>query len=366
MIAEDRTARQIFDTKLAAQHMRGQWSIDEQHNSVAADGPKPMGIPFIWKWPTIRQALSEACGALSNSLTQRRSLLLVNPGLSNFGTTHTFGVGVQLVMPGESAWAHRHTMAAIRFGIEGDDSVTTVVNGERLPMHRNDLVMTPSLTWHDHHNSGTHDAIWLDVIDAPMVGGLGQRWYEAFGDSLQPERKTRSEYISERSKVLRPAWEHRQTVNIPLRYAWSDVNALLEQYADSEGSPYDGIRLEYVNPMTGGPSLATMGCYVQLLPQGYEAKDHRHTSSTAYYVIKGTGVTVVDGVELVWSDRDVFVVPNWMRHRHINTTPGSGAVLFSVTDEPLLRSMGLYREDPDPQSFMKPTPTVPANIARTR
>jgi len=325
MITRKAKTRTEFDAHLAELHIRGQWRVDELLNTERADGPRPMGIPYIWKWATVRAALSEAAEVLTESLTQRRSLIFINPELSA-GTTHTFGVGIQLVTPGELAWAHRHTMAAIRFGIEGDRRLSTVVDGERLPMEPNDLILTPSLTWHDHHNDSDREGIWLDAIDAPLMGVLGQRWYEPYGESLQP--------VSERQGVH------------PYRYAWRETTEKLSQYTVAEESPYDGARLEYVNPTSGGPTMSTLGCFIQSLRPGLETKEHRHTSSVVYFVVKGEGVTRVGDQELHWSERDAFVIPNWMRHRHVNTS-SDNALLFSVTDEPLLRSIGLYREDPE-------------------
>jgi gentisate 1,2-dioxygenase len=62
--------------------------------------------------------------------------------------------------------------------------------------------------------------------------------------------------------------------------------------------------------------------------------------------MKGEGITYAEDQELRWEERDTFVIPNWTRHRHANTSAGD-AILFSVTDEPLLRAIGLYREDPE-------------------
>lgn len=325
MITRKTKTRSEFDAHLADLHIRGQWRVDELLNTEAADGPRPMGVPYLWKWATVRNALAEACEVLTESLTQRRSLIFMNPELKA-GTTHTFGVGIQLVMPGELAWAHRHTMAAIRFGIEGDQRLSTVVDGCRLPMEPGDLILTPSLSWHDHHNESDRDGIWLDAIDAPMMGVLGQRWYQPYGESLQPRDPQQSD----------PGY----------RYAWHDIREQLRQIAPASESPYDGALVKYVNPRTAGPTLPTLGCAVQSLRPGLRTAEHRHTSSVVYFVVKGEGATYAGDRELRWAERDTFVVPNWTRHWHVNASAGD-AILFSVTDEPLLRAIGLYREDPE-------------------
>jgi gentisate 1,2-dioxygenase/1-hydroxy-2-naphthoate dioxygenase len=322
MIGADRGA---FDERLAALGIMGQWRIDEQLNAAPADGPRPLGEPCIWHWSTIRTALTEAAEILSDALRQRRSLLLVNPAFKSFASTGTFGVGIQLVAAGERAWAHRHTMAAIRFVIEGSPALSTVVDGQRFVMEPGDLILTPSLTWHDHHNDSGLDGIWLDAIDSPFVGAIGQRWYQPYGETLQPQSGNSPQH--------------------PYRFPWHTTQEALTA-PNAPASPFDGVTYRFTDPTGAGPTLPTLGCAAHLLAPGLETQAHRHTSSSAYLVVEGTGTTLVGESELRWSERDVFVVPNWLPHRHVNGSSTTSAVLFSVTDEPLLRAIGLYREDP--------------------
>ena len=350
-----------FNAHLAQLHMRGQWETDAALNTERVDGPRSGALPYLWKWSTVRDALSEACEVVPESFTARRTLAFLNPGLKDPGTTRTLSLAIQLVNAGEVAWAHRHSMAALRLGIEGSKQLYTVVNGEVLPMEPGDLVLTPSLTWHDHQNRSDEPGIWLDVIDAPLVGAIGQRWYEPFGDSVQPLRAARGDYLVERARPLRPTWEHRQTVAIPYRYAWRDVREALDLYDPTTASPYDGVRLEYVNPMTGGPTLPTIGCFVQKLAPGSSTAEHQHTSNDAFFVVAGRGRSVIEDTVLEWGKNDVFIIPTWMRHRHINDSPDAEAILFSVTDKPLLDALGLYRETPTPSGYLKPPPVVPGN-----
>lgn len=135
--------------------------------------------------------------------------------------------------------------------------------------------------------------------------------------------------------------------------------------ADSEGSPYDGVVLDYVNPMTGGPTLPTLGCSVQLLRPGEETKPHRHTSSAVYFVVHGAGRTTVDGKEIDWKQHDAFVVPNWSWHHHANLSSVDDAILFSANDIPILQPFGLYREEPEISLAAAALPLVPADQART-
>lgn len=320
MITRKVKGRAELDAHLAEQHLRGQWRSDERLNAQPADGPRPMGVPYLWKWTTVRAALAEATEVLTDSLRQRRSVLFANPGLESGGTTHTFGVGIQLVTPGELAWAHRHTMAAIRFGIEGDEQLVTVVDGRSVAMEPGDLISTPSLTWHDHHNGGERDGIWLDAIDSPLMGVLGQRWYQPYGEhrqALEP-REPESAY----------------------RFPWREM---LARVALESESAHDGKTVPYTDPR-GGAVLPTLGCAITSLRPRFQTRPHRHTSSTVYFVVQGEGTTYAGDQLMRWSERDTFVIPNWTTHRHVNDSM-TDAILFSVTDEPLLRAIGLYREE---------------------
>ena len=111
------------------------------------------------------------------------------------------------------------------------------------------------------------------------------------------------------------------------------------------GSPYDGVILEYTNPRDGGPVMPTIACYVQVLKPGQRTESHRQTCSTVYHVIQGQGATIVNGERISWDAKDIFTVPNWARHEHVNESPTQPSYLFSYTDEPVYRALGLYRED---------------------
>jgi len=352
--------RAQFDEEIERRQLRGQWKFDEL-TAALTDGPAPGGVPYLWSWDTVNDTLLEACDVMPDSLTQRRNVNFLNPGLRMPGTTNNIMMGMQLVGPGELAWGHRHTMGAIRFVIEGDEQLYTVVDGDKLPMLRGDLVLTPAWTWHDHHNESDHNGVWLDVLDVPLIFALNQAHYEPFGESLQPQHPTPETYASRRAAPVRPAWETRRTAPGPYRYAWSEVEPLLRAYRSEPASPFDDVILDYVNPLTGGPTLPTLGCAIQRLRPGFSGESHRHTSAAVYHVLEGAGVTECGEKKLHWSAGDSFVVPNWMRHRHLNASGASDAILFSVTDRPLLDAIGLYHEDPESTTYLKPAPVAPGN-----
>jgi gentisate 1,2-dioxygenase len=335
-------SREQFDDEIEALHLRGQWRFDEDVQRISKGAP-PSGEPFLWKWTAMRNVLLEACDVMPDSLRQRRNVSFVNPGLRTPNATSTITAGVQLVTPGELAWGHRHTMGAIRFGIEGDERLYTVVDGDVVPLAANDLVLTPSWTWHDHHNEMDRNGAWLDVLDVPLLMAIDQARFQPLGEMAQKQNA--------------------HNVNLSLRYAWRDVEPVLRGYGSAPASPYDDVVLEYANPVDGGPTLPTIGCYLQLLRGGFEGQTHHHSSAAIYHVVEGAGVTVCGDVELHWSAHDSFVVPSWMPHLHVNASKRDDAILFSATDRPLLEALKLYREDP-PGPGVRPAPIFPGNFSR--
>jgi 1-hydroxy-2-naphthoate dioxygenase len=351
---------QIFNQELAELNMSGQWIYEDLLNR-AIGGPRPRGDAYLWPWKLVYPKLLEACDVLEESFTARRSLLFGNPGLHDNATTHTLLMGIQMIRPGEIAWAHRHTLAAIRFIIKGDGKVFTVVDGEKCPMEPYDLILTPQWTWHDHQNPTNETAIWVDALDVPFLLALNQPFYEPYpGNKVQTLRERTSDYFQQRAGLVRPAWEYTSR-KLPMRYPWKGIEPQLRAMAESGGSPYDGVALEYVNPVTGGPTLPTLSCWIQLLKPGQKTKTHRHTSSAAYFVVHGEGTTVVDGKALDWTQHDCFAVPNWAWHEHINRSQSEEAILFSVNDTPIVSAFNLYREEPENSLHTVPPPPLPAS-----
>jgi gentisate 1,2-dioxygenase len=320
-----------FDAELAAHHMRGQWLSDERRDSGQGGDwrgdvwePRLRGRPHIWKWAETEGLIEKSGTAIEESFTARRSLIFANPGLDRF-TTHTMNVGMQMIKPGELAWAHRHTISALRFVIEGHPDLFTVVGGAKCPMEDRDLVLTPNWQWHDHHNQSAGRALWLDVLDGPLVTALNQTVFENFGEDQQAARND-----ADPGKLY---------------FSWSAMRARLDALGPDDASPYEGIALPYRDPATGGPVLKTLEPAIQRLPPGFEGATRRQSASAVYLVMEGRGRTVAEGETFAWAPRDVFVVPASARHAHYNDSGEADALLFRVSDRPALEALGLYREE---------------------
>ena len=342
-VTADRTEALVeFERLLGQKHFLGEWMVQRRK------GHQTGGVPFLWRAEETRQLLDQAGEVLTLEKGARRSLLFLNPEIPQ-GTTMALRVGVQMMNPHEVGIEHRHAINALRFVIDGHPDAYTVVNGEKLVMNDNDLILTPSFCWHHHENHSDKEVLWLDAVDAPLLTNLNVYFFELHPEGRPPILDD-AERARHRVGWVRPSWEqnpfrNNPAVGVPIAYPWSQVREQLEALRRTEGSPYDGVILEYVNPITGGPALSTIDCHVQMLRPGERTASHRHTSGTVYHVIDGEGVTVAGDVTLHWKKGDQFVVPSWCWHEHRNLSSEGDALLFSVSDAPILKALHLYREE---------------------
>jgi gentisate 1,2-dioxygenase len=125
-------------------------------------------------------------------------------------------------------------------------------------------------------------------------------------------------------------------------YRWSDAREALHTIARSgEPDSTHGHLLRYANPSSGGEVLPTMGCRLQLLPKKFRTQAYRSTASAVYHVAEGRGSSVLNGARFDWQKGDTFAVPIWCWQEHAAEL--GDAVLFSLTDEPILKPLGLLR-----------------------
>ncbi len=249
-------------------------------------------------------------------------------------------MAVQLVVPGESVYAHRHTAAAIRFVIDGNKDIYTITNGEKCVMEPGDLLVQPNSGWHNHVNDSNSDALWIDCLDTGVTSLLRTMFQEPYpSKTLQTLNSPVDSAIRNPGTLAPPG-----TKPSKLSYKWTEALPALESMLAEEKSPFDGRCLEYRDAATGGPTLPTFSCWIQMLEPGEKTVPHRHTSVHLCHVIKGSGVTEAGGESLVWEKGDFFVVPNWTWHSYQNTSDET-VLIFSTTDRPLLEALGMHREE---------------------
>ncbi|HEX9443042.1 MAG TPA: cupin domain-containing protein [Candidatus Binatia bacterium] len=333
---------EAFDRDIEKRHMEGLWKA---FAAPPSREPPTALEPCLWKWRDVYQDLLRAVDVVAlGAHEERRVLKLVNPGMrGKKSTTQTIQMSFQIVGPGETARAHRHTIAAVRFVVKGQGAFTTV-EGEKLEMEPGDLILTPGWTWHDHGNESAEPIVWIDGLDSPLVHYLGVGFFERFFEERQPVTRPAG-FSRLQAGPLRPVQSEAHGV-LPYRYRGVDTLAALRARRGDAGSPFDGVLMEYTNPSTGGPTFPTLSCRVQMLRPGERTKAHRHTSSACYHAVSGRGSTVVGGETFDWEQGDCFVIPPWYGHKHANASRRDEAVLFSLSDSPMLEALGMHREEP--------------------
>ena len=118
---------------------------------------------------------------------------------------------------------------------------------------------------------------------------------------------------------LRPAWEEPVQKYSPIStYKWAATERALNNLAKVDASPFDDVALEYTNPHTGGPVMDTITAWIQMLRPGTHTRAHRQVNSSVYHVFEGRGATVIGGVRFDWEQGDIFVIPSWAYHEHLN------------------------------------------------
>jgi gentisate 1,2-dioxygenase len=332
--------RAEFYERIAPLNLATLW--ERLHNLVT---PEPVTDcqPTIWHYAEVRPHLMRSGNLITAMEATRRVLMLENPGYPGQATTTgSIFAGLQLIMPGEVAPAHRHTQSALRFIIEGSGAYTAV-NGERTTMQPGDFVITPSWTWHDHGNDTDQPVVWLDGLDIQIVKLLGASFAEPGEDDVQQVTRPEGDSFARFGNNLLPVdWKPEVKTSPVFNYPYSRSREALDTLArNGEPDPYHGHKLRYVNPATGESAMPTIGTFIQFLPAGFSGQPYRSTDGTVFVCVEGEGETHIGETILHWRPHDIFVVPGWARHTHRATTD---SVVFSFSDRPVHEKLGLWRE----------------------
>ena len=305
--------------------------------------PVTEATPYLWHYDALRPALLESADLISAEEAERRVLILENPTLRGKSCiTEALYAGLQLIMPGETAPTHRHSPAALRFIVEGSRGFTAI-NGEKAYMEPGDLILTPSWAWHDHGHEGDVPVVWLDGLDLPLILHMGAVFAEPYPDKGGPQGMPPGDNMARYGVNMLPVGETFDGRNSPVfHYPYPKTRVAIETLATAQDlDSCHGIKMEYINPSTGGPAMPTLGTYMQHLPTGFAGETYRSTAAWVYSVVEGSGATVIGDTTLEWGPRDVFVVPAWYPHRH---RAAEDSYLFSFSDKPIHDKLGWFRE----------------------
>lgn len=334
-------ARRGLYQDMQALHLAPLW--ESLHNLVPKQ-PTPPYAAALWRYDELLPHLLRAGELITAEEAVRRVLVLENPSLPGRASiTQSLYAGLQLILPGEIAPAHRHTQSALRFIVSGKGAYTAV-NGERTTMHPGDFILTPSWNWHDHGNPGDEPVVWLDGLDIPMVrffdAGFAENGEQAVQGVARPEGHSYAAY----GNNMAPVRIKRHDPSSPVfSYPYARSREALHALArGGEIDAWHGVKLRYINPLTGGSPMPTIAACMQLLPQGFKGLRHRCTDGTVYSVVEGHGMATIAGQRFAFAPRDTFVVPSWA---DVAFVAPEDVVLFSFSDRPVLEAMGLLREE---------------------
>jgi gentisate 1,2-dioxygenase len=210
-------------------------------------------------------------------------------------------------MPNETAPAHRHVAFAMRFIIEGNGGFTAV-HGRRIKMQRGDVILTPTMTWHDqHYKEPRYPAEDVDTSQSPLVFPWSRM--KATLDAVEGNWASR-DYVKA---------DGRQGIIIP----WY-LSHNRKTNRNSVSKTLGGLA-ERLNGNTSSPRV-------------------RETASSVYHIVEGTGHTQINDQTITWKKGDTFCVPAWYSYQHF-ADAGETVYLYRFDDTPMLKALGYYRKE---------------------
>ena len=335
--------REAYYQRIAKHDMTPLWKV---MSSIITDEPATRCVPVIWHYDDVKSLVMEAGGLITAEEAKRRVLVLENPALRGQSrVTNTLFAGIQMIMPGEIAPAHRHAASAIRFVLDGEGAYTAV-EGEKAFMSPGDFVITANWAPHDHGNTSDKPMLWLDVLDVPTINFFETSFAEDFASATQETSRQNGDSLSFYGSGVLPDGTPAKNLTMNrtpvINYTYARTRPIVERMMQAgDIDKRHGARVRYANPINGGPVLPTMGASLAMLPKGFRGEPYRSTDGTIFACAEGEGTTDVDGQVLAWGPNDVFVVPPWKRYHH---TAAKQSVLFSISDRPAQEALGLWRE----------------------
>src|SRR5439155_7774712 len=134
-----------------------------------------------------------------------------------------------------------------------------------------------------------------------LDAGFAETYPHPVQPVLRPEGTNHARWAANMAPLRHEA-PHGRTSPI-FSYPYARSRAALEALQKSgEVDPWDGVKLRYVNPATGGSPMPTMATFMQLLPAGFASRSSRQTDGAVYSVVEGHGRAIVGSGE----ERSVF------------------------------------------------------------
>lgn len=307
----------------------------------------PPGKPALrtratcWPYQSLRPLLLQAGELTPIEKAERRVLVLANPGhgLEKMQASATIYLGMQLLLPGEWAPAHRHTPNAVRMIVEGEGAYTTV-EGEKCIMQRGDLILTPTGVWHEHGHDGDKPVVWLDVLDLPVVYYM-EASYVTEGNAQTVVSDAAGLAYQRGGVVPAPVFARSASAFPMLRYPWVDVRAALQTLARTRPE-IEAVQVAYINPETGGDAQMILGFSALMLRPGETLNLPARSTAMVFHVIEGGALVAADAGNFQLGEADTCCIPGYTPITLTNASASLESFVFIADDAPLQRKLGLY------------------------
>lgn len=354
--ARDAELKEMY-AQINAKSMFPFWAqrSDVEHDEIKQlmDGAK--AVPFQWSFKRdLESLIMQSARLISASHSDRRSLVLVNPGLRpRRATVTTLYTAYRLNDPNEIMPPHKHTASAIRLGLEGQQNFTGV-EGEDITFGHGDMVLTPMDTWHNHGCVGDKPALNLSVLDYPLVETLNALTFDHdYKEGGVAKKQQSARFTPDYSLktygiggVTPRFLNHNRGGggSSPMYvYRYEQMREVLERFKDDDGDLHEGLTVEYTDPVSGGPVYKTMTFFMQMLRPGEKTLPLSQNASLLVSPLSGNGVCTVGDSRFDFAPFDTIAVPggHWMQLQ--NSSQTEPAILFIASDEPALRAFGLLK-----------------------
>jgi gentisate 1,2-dioxygenase len=358
----DAALKSLYDD-IAAKSMFPFWA---QSSDVTNDEIKQLmggkkAVPYVWSCEKdIEPILNQAVELITMDDSERRSLVLVNPGLApKRATVSTMYTAYRLNDANEIMPPHKHSPSAIRFGLKGKGNFTGV-DGENIVFGPGDMVLTPNDTWHNHGTVGGEQALNLSVLDFPLVETLNavhfdHNYMEEENGKMVKKKQQSERFTPDYSQRiygyggLMPRFASKEKrgagFSSPMFvYRWDMMRELLERHKDWDGDPYEALMAEYIDPTSGQPVFKTITFFAQMLRPGEKTLPVRQTGNLLVSPFEGRGHSIIDGQRFDWKEFDTLAVPGGTWCQHVNESDKDPLFLFIASDEPTLKKLDLFKK----------------------
>ena len=297
--------------------------------------------PIFWSYQAMRPLLLRAGELTPMEKAERRVLVLANPGhgLEKMQASAAMYLGMQLLLPGEWAPSHRHTPNAVRMVVEGEGAYTTV-DGEKCPMSRGDLILTPTGLWHEHGHDGKDPVVWLDVLDLPIV------YYTETSYAVEGKRQEvkagRGDQAYVRGGVVpTPVFDRAEKSYPMIRYPWAEVRASLVALGADQPA-LEAVQVTYVNPENGRDAQNNLGFYALMLRPGQTLRLPVRSPAVVFHQIEGdTEIKIADSA-FTLHEADTACAPGYTEVTLRNLASAKPAFVFMADESPLHKKLGVF------------------------